>query len=115
MSNLEEDLKMALRREEPPADFTDRVLARLNQPPEPSWRERLSVLMRPPRLQWVAASVLLSVLLPFAGVQYHKEQQYQAEGERAKQKLLFAVHVAGSRLHQAQKKVLEGGRMDTRL
>jgi hypothetical protein len=115
MSNLEEDLKMALRRGEPPADFTDRVLARLSQPPEPSWRERLSVLMRPPRLQWVAITVMVSVLLPTAALQYHKEQQYQAEGERAKQQLLFAVRIAGSRLHQAQKKVLEGGRMDTRL
>ena len=115
MSNLEEDLKIALRRQEPPADLADRVLARLSQPPQPSWRERLSVLMQPPRLQWVAVSVMLSVLLPFAGVQYRKQQQYNAEGERAKQKLLFAVHVAGSRLHKAQKRVLESGRMDTRL
>jgi hypothetical protein len=115
MSNLEEDLKMALRREEPPPDLADRVLARLSQPQEPSWRERLSVLMRPPRLQWVAVTVMVSVLLPTAALQYRKERQYQAEGERAKQQLLFAVHVAGSRLHQAQKKVLEGGRMDTRL
>jgi hypothetical protein len=59
--------------------------------------------------------VLVSVLLPTAALQYRREQQYNAEGERAKQKLLFAVRVAGSRLHQAQKKVLEGGRMDTRL
>jgi len=115
MSKLEDELRLALRREEPPAEFTDRVLARLNQPQEPSWRERLSVLLRPPRLQWVAVSVMLSLLLPFAGVQYRKQQQYNAEGERAKQQLLFAVRVAGSRLHQAQKKVLEGGRMDTRL
>jgi len=115
MSKLEDELRMALRREEPPADFTERVLARLNQPREPSWRERLSVLMRPPRLQWVAVSVMVSVLLPFAGVQIRKQQQYNAEGERAKQQLLFAVRVAGSRLHQAQKRVLESGRMDTRL
>ena len=115
MSNLEDDLKMALRREEPPADFADRMLARLSQSPEPSWRERLSVLVRPPRLQWVAVSVMVSVLLPFAGVQIRKQQQYNAEGERAKQQLLFAVRVAGSRLHQAQKRVLESGRMDTRL
>jgi len=115
MSYLEDELKAALRRESPPADLADRVLARLNQPPAPSWRERLSVLTRPPRVQWVAVSVMISVLLPFAGVQYHKEMQYRAEGERAKQQLLFAVHVAGSRLHQAQRKVLEGGRVDTRL
>lgn len=115
MSYLEDDLKAALRREEPPADFTDRVLARLNQPPEPSWWERFSVLLQPPRVQWVALSLVVSVLIPFAGVQYRKEVQYRAEGERAKQQLLFAVRVAGSRLHQAQKKVLDASRMDTRI
>jgi hypothetical protein len=108
MSNLEDDLRIALRREEPPADFTERVLARLNQPPaEPTWRERLAVLMRPPRLQWVAVAVIVSVIIP-AGVQYRK-------GERAKEQLLFAVRVAGTKLHQAQHKVAETGRMGTRL
>ncbi len=115
MSYLEDDLKAALRREEPPADFADRVLARLNQPPQPTWWERFSVLMRPPRLQWVALSVMVSVLIPFGAVQYHKEREYRAQGERARQQLLFAVRVAGARLHRAQQKVLDAGRMDTRI
>lgn len=115
MSNLEDDLRQALRREEPPADLTERVLARLNQAPEPSWLERLSVLLRPPRLQWVALVLVVSVLLPYAGVHYQKERQYRAEGERAKQQLLFAVRMAGSKLQQAQKKVLETSRLDGRI
>jgi hypothetical protein len=107
MSNLEDDLRIALRREEPPEDFAGRVLARLNQPPaEPTWRERLAVLIRPPRLQWVALAVIVSVMLPVSVVQYRKELAYRAEGERAKEQLLFAVRVAGSKLHQAQRKVL---------
>jgi hypothetical protein len=107
MSNLEDDLKIALRREEPSADFAARLLARLNQPPaEPTWRERLAVLMRPPRLQWVALAVIVSVMLPVSVVQYRKELAYRAEGERVKEQLLFAVRVAGSKLHQAQRKVL---------
>jgi len=115
MSNLEDELRRALRREEPPADFADRVLARLNQPAAPSWWERFSVLMKPPRLQWVAVTLMVSILLPTAALRYRREQQVRAEGERAKERLLIAVHVAGSRLHHAQRKVLEGGRMDTRL
>lgn len=108
MSNLEDELKIALRREEPPADFTERVLARLSQPPaQPTWWERLAVLLQPPRLQWVAVALIVSVVIP-AGVQYRR-------GERAKEQLLFAVRVAGSRLHQAQRKVLETGHMGTRL
>jgi hypothetical protein len=107
MSNLEDDLKIALRRDEPAADFTERVLARLNQPlAEPTWRERLAVLVRPPRLQWVALTVIVSVMVPVASVQYRKELAYRAEGERAKEQLLLAVRVAGSKLHQAQRKVL---------
>lgn len=117
MSYLEDDLKMALQRTEPPGDFVDRVLARVNQPPppEPTWWERLTVLLRPPRLQWVAASVILSVIIPVAGIEYRREQRMRAEGEKAKEQLMFAVRVAGSRLHRVQQKVLEMGRMETRL
>jgi len=117
MSYLEDDLKMALQRTEPSADFVNRVLARVNQPPprEPSWWERLTVLLRPPRLQWVAASVILSIMIPVAGVQYRKQQRMRVEGERAKEQLMFAVRVAGNRLHRVQQKVLEMGRMETRL
>jgi hypothetical protein len=116
MSNLEDDLRLALRREEPSPDFTERVLARLSEPPAvPTWRQRWAVLMRPPRLQWAAVAVVLSVLIPAGTVQYQKELRYRAEGERAKAQLLFAVRVAGSRLHQAQRKVLETSRPGTRL
>ena len=116
MSYLEDDLKMALQRPEPSGDFVNRVLARVNQPPppEPTWWERLAVLLRPPRLQWVAACIILSVMIP-TGVQYRKEQRMRAEGEKAKEQLMFAVRVAGNRLHRVQQKVLEMGRMETRL
>jgi hypothetical protein len=114
MSYLEDDLKIALRREEPPEDFTERVLARLNhrEAPEPGWWERLAVLLRPPRVQWVALSVIASVMIPVAGVQYRKEVRLRAEGESAKQQLMLAVRVAGNKLHGVQKKVLENGRTD---
>lgn len=107
MSNLEDDLRIALQREEPSAGFTDGVLARLNRP-APTWRERLSVLIRPPRLQWVAVALIVSILIPVATVQYRR-------GERAKEQLLFAVRIAGTKLHQAQRKVLEAGRTGTRI
>jgi len=116
MSYLEDDLKMALRRTEPPEGFAERVLARANgpAPAEPTWWDYLMVLVRPPRVQWVALSLIVSVMIPAAGV-YRKERQARAEGERAKQQLVFAVHVAGTKLHRVQQKVLEMGRMDTRL
>lgn len=116
MSYLEDDLKMALQRTEPSEDFVGRVLARVKQPPpEPGWWKRLTVLLRPPRLQWVAACIILSVVIPVSGVQYRKEQRMRAEGEKAKEQLMFAVRVAGSRLHRVRQKVLKMGRMETRL
>ena len=117
MSYLEEDLKVALRREAAPSDFAERVLARLNSPapPEPAWWELLAVLLRPPRVQWVALCVIFSVMIPAASVQYRNRRRMRAEGERAKEELVFAVHVAGNKLHKVQQRVLEISRMDTRL
>lgn len=117
MSYLEDDLKAALRRTEPPEGFAERVLARANgpAPAQPSWWDYLTVLVRPPRLQWVALCLIVSAMVPVAGLQYRKERQARAEGERAKEQLVFAVHVAGNKLHRVQQKVLEMGRMDTRL
>ena len=117
MSNLEDNLKAALERIEPPAEFTGRVLARLNgqAPLKLAWWDLLGVLLRPPRIQWVALSVIVSIMIPFAAVQYQKERRLRAEGEKAKEQLVFAVHVAGNKLHRVQQKVLEIGRMDTRL
>ena len=116
MSYLEDDLKMALRRAEPPEGFADRVLARANGsgPVQPSWWQYLSVLVRPPRLQWVALSLIVSFMIPAAGI-YRKERQARAEGERAKEQLVFAMRITGNKLHRVHQRVLEMGRMDTRL
>ena len=117
MSNLENNLKAALERTEPSPEFAGQVLARLNGQSHPklAWWDMFRVLLRPPRIQWVALSIILSIMIPFAGVQYQKERRRRAEGEKAKDQLVFAVHVAGNKLHRVQQKVLEIGRMDTRL
>jgi len=116
MSYLEDDLKMALRRAEPSEDFTERVLARLHAPARKRnlWEE-FTVLFFPPRLQWVALRVVASIAIPFAALQYHKEQKLRAEGAMAKQQLVFAMRVAGSKLHHVQRKVLEMTQTENRL
>jgi hypothetical protein len=115
MSYLEDELKTALRRAEPPAGFAERVLERAKAPapPQPAWWESLRALLYPPRVQWVALSLVMSLMIPAAGV-YRREHQ-RAEGERAKQQLMLAVRVAGNKLHRVQQRVLEMGRMDTRI
>ena len=116
MSYLGDDLKMALRRKEPPEGFASRVLARASGPVQapPSWWQYLMVLVHPPRVQWVALSLIVSFMIPAAGV-YRKERQARAEGERAKEQLVFAMRMTGNKLHRVHQKVLEMGRTDTRL
>lgn len=116
MSYLEDDLKLALKRAEPSEDFTARVLARLNDPPRKrTWWEELAVLFQPPRMQWVALSLVASVLIPVAAIEYHRQQSLRAQGEAAKQELVFALRIAGSRLHKVQQKVLEVSQAEHRL
>ena len=116
MSYLEEDLKAALRRVEAPEDFAKRVLARAAAPEarRARWWEELGRLMRPPRVQWVALSVIASVLIPVAGTEYRKQRQLR-EGEMAKDRLVFAMRFAGVKLHHTQQRVLGLTQTDNRL
>lgn len=107
MSYLEDDLKAALRRKEAPEGFTEQVLALLAAPaePKPDWWRMFAVVLQPPRLQWVALSLMASLLMPMAFVQYHNERRLRAEGEMAKARLVLAVRIAGSKLHNVRQKV----------
>ena len=111
MSQLEDELKSALRRREPAEDFTQRVLQRMAHPAPRSWWDELVILLRPPRLQWVVASVVILVV-PFAALEYRHERQVRAQGEIAKQQLILAMRIAGAELHRAQQQVQRISRME---
>jgi hypothetical protein len=87
MSEFEDDLRSALRRHEPPAGFSGRVLARTRQRTAPR------------RMGWIAA-IAACLLLSVGGFEYR-----QYEGRKAKKELLLALDIAGSKLNMAQKKV----------
>jgi uncharacterized protein HemX len=89
--NLEDELRSALRRQEPSPDFTERVLARVAAAPV----RRASR----PWVRWVAA-IAAALLLAAGGFEY---RQYQ--GERAKGQVLLAVRIAGGKLNKAHRKV----------
>ena len=89
---MDNELKAALRRKEPPPGFTERVLAEL--------RGGQALLPVPRRRPWraVAAAVLL---LAIAG-----------GGEavrivRAKQQMLAALHITGAKLRDARNQIHE--------
>lgn len=72
MSRLDDELRNAFRREEPPAGFTARVLERVARQParKPRWFQRLATLLYPPKLRWVAIGVTASLLLAIGAAQY---------------------------------------------
>ena len=90
MSPFEQDLRRAMGRIEPPPDFTSRVLARTGEGRSPG------------RRGWIAAAVAACVLA-VAGSYGYREY----EGRKAKQELLLALGIAGSKLSVAQEKVMD--------
>jgi hypothetical protein len=94
MASLEDELRSALRRQEPSPDFTERVLARVSAAPVRS-RPRVSQ----PWFRWLAA-VAAALLLAAGSLEY---RHYR--GERAKEQVLLAVRIAGSKLNKAQRRV----------
>ena len=100
MNRLEETLRQALRREEPPDGFAQRVLARATSPaarPGPwAW-------LRSPGLRWALAATLPLVLL--SALQYNAERRRRAEGELAKARMLTALRITADKLESAREKV----------
>ena len=88
---MDDELKAALRRKEPPDGFTERVLAAI---------DRDCVAARPPRRGWRAVAAA-ALLLAIAG-----------GGEavrivRAKQQMLAALHITGAKLRGARNHIHE--------
>lgn len=107
MTPFEDELKKALARHEPSADFTARVLARAAAQ-ESSGRRGLATFAGRPffysGFSLRFASLAALVLLLVAGFAYRRHVQIE-KGEAAKKQLLVAMHIAGAQLRQAQLRV----------
>jgi hypothetical protein len=90
MSRLDEELKMALRREPPPPGFAERVLAGAGK-------------RRSGRPWWAAA--IAATLLVAVGLEFEHERHLRAKGEQAKQHVMLALQITGSKLHYVQEKI----------
>jgi len=107
MRPLDEELRSALRRQEPPAGFVERLMARLatQAAPRAGWAQRLGWFFQVPRLRWAAVGAVACLLLAVGVVQYQREQR--AQGEMVKEQLKQALHIASSKLNLARKRVQE--------
>ena len=88
MSDFEAELRSALRREQPPPGFAGRVLV------------RTGVRSGPRRSSWIAAAIAACLVMTMSGFEY---RQYR--GRKAKQELLMALEIAGSKLNMAENKL----------
>jgi negative regulator of sigma E activity len=106
-NRLEDALKHALRRHDAPEDFTQRVMARVaaqesaQQPPRDSWLS----LFTQPIVRWAALAAVAAAMI--FGVHLYNERRERAQGEAAKQRLMLALRVAGSKLQLAKARVNE--------
>jgi hypothetical protein len=108
MNRTEGALKNALRREEVPDGFADRVLARAasQRSAQPESRRSLWLnLFTRPLARWAIAAALSTAMI--LGVHLNEVRRERAQGEAAKQRLMLALRIAGSKLQLAKSRVNE--------
>jgi len=124
MNRFDDELKLALRRQEPSADFADRVMARIAElsaeskqeksREKASWLQKLAEFFQPPQMKWaMAGAMAIALIVAGVGVHRYRENERQrvlaeiAEGEKAKEQVMMAMRIASAKLNIAQKKVNE--------
>jgi hypothetical protein len=97
MMDFEDQLRRALERKDPSADFTARVMARANQPKKPlawvSWRS------------WAAAGIAASLCLGALGLEVEHRRRVEQEGRAASAQLMQAMKITSVKLHRIHKRV----------
>lgn len=100
MSRLDDELRNALRRQDAPPGFAERVLARAAaEPAKRGWFDWLAW----PHLRWVTA--VAAMVMVVAGVTWERERRMRAEGELAKQRLMLALRITASKLQFVKEKL----------
>lgn len=93
MTDFEDQLRRALERKDPSADFAARVVARATQKQPVRWRS------------WAAVGLAASLFLGAAGMELEHRQRVRRQGEEARAQLLQAMQITSVKLHKIQKKV----------
>lgn len=106
MNQIEAELKKALRREEAPPDFAERVLARVAEQHSAGTSNPWWSIFTQPIVRWAAITATAACLV-LGGVHYRNVERKRAQGEAAKQQLMLALRIAGSKLQLAKARVNE--------
>jgi len=115
-NEIDEQLKRALRRCEPPEGFADRVLARVEREASRTTSRSVWTVWRWPFLRWAAIAALILIAVTGISYQVHERQQ-EAEARAAKQQVMLALRITGSKLRVAKQKVksVEAGKVENKL
>jgi hypothetical protein len=105
MTDMNDELRRALRRVEPPAGFAERVLERAasGKAPAAARQATARVLLRGPLVRWATAAAL-AIAVTTGGMWYRAEQR-QAQGEEARRQVLLGLRIASDKLQSVQLKV----------
>lgn len=110
MRSIERALKSALRRKQAPARFAQHVMAQADEQArardKAASRNPWVPVLAWPVVRWTAAAAATAAML--LGVVHYREvriERERAEGEAAKQQLVLALRIAGSKLQHARSKV----------
>ena len=90
---IEDELRAALRREDPPPGFANRVVARTRSKSTARWAM--------PRLIW-ASAIAAVVVVGFAGMSEYREKK----AERAGHEAVLALQIAAEKLNMTRDKVV---------
>ena len=109
MKRLEDELKNALRRQEPPEDLMERTLLKINKIHEDREdRPRTQFSLFPGwKLRWTFAAIVFLLLIA-AGTDAYRQAALEEErrrGEEAKEQLMLALRITGDKLQIVQTRV----------
>jgi hypothetical protein len=108
MTPFEEELKQALKREEPAGDFTARVLARCAQEDAKKRSGFWHSFWATPAWRLGAVAAALVVLAGGTAFEQHeREVRREVRGMAAKRQLILAMRIAGTKLQEVQQRVKE--------
>jgi hypothetical protein len=107
MNDIERNLKHALRRCDPPANFANRILARVAAEDEELARRRPHLLgLRWPSLSWGWAIAAIALLIACAtGYRVHESRVEEAEALAARRQVMVALRITGAKLRIAKQRV----------
>lgn len=100
MKPLEEELRNALRRQEPPEGFSRRVMANISSSGKAGSENPLRWFFRNPVFRWAAACVVGALLFAGLVANQHRAQR-RAEARRDSQQALLALRITSLKLNEA--------------